>query len=123
MRAAAGRTRKYFLEDTQTGSATLHGHPLSSPSRTLPPRLRTRPSSSGHPRIYVSSKKNRGYNCYTNQSSGEWKRTELKVDAVAWRVSWSLSGNALAVSTGDNRVSLWKERLSGGWECVKTIEE
>jgi protein transport protein SEC13 len=68
-------------------------------------------------------KQDRGYNCYTNQSLGEWKRTELKVDAVAWRVSWSLSGNALAVSTGDNRVSLWKERLSGGWECVKTIEE
>lgn len=54
---------------------------------------------------------------------GEWKRTKLDVDAAAWRVSWSLSGNALAVSTGDNRVSLWKERLSGGWECVKTIEE
>ncbi|KAE8850553.1 hypothetical protein PTNB85_00969 [Pyrenophora teres f. teres] len=54
---------------------------------------------------------------------GEWKRTKLDVDAAAWRVSWSLSGNVLAVSTGDNRVSLWKERLSGGWECVKTIEE
>jgi len=45
------------------------------------------------------------------------------VEAVAWRVSWSLSGNVLAVSTGDNRVSLWKEKLSGGWECVKTMEE
>jgi protein transport protein SEC13 len=55
--------------------------------------------------------------------AGEWKSTVLNVDAVAWRVSWSLSGNVLAVSTGDNRVSLWKERLSGGWECVKTIEE
>jgi protein transport protein SEC13 len=42
---------------------------------------------------------------------------------VVWRVSWSLSGNVLAVSTGDNRVSLWKERLIGGWEVVKTIEE
>lgn len=52
-----------------------------------------------------------------------WKSTLLNVDAVAWRVSWSLSGNVLAVSTGDNRVSLWKEKLSGGWECVKTIEE
>jgi len=34
-----------------------------------------------------------------------------------------MSGNVLAVSTGDNRVSLWKERLSGEWENVKTIEE
>lgn len=55
--------------------------------------------------------------------TGDWKSTVLNVDAVAWRVSWSLSGNVLAVSTGDNRVSLWKERLSGGWECVKTIDE
>jgi len=60
---------------------------------------------------------------WTSSDLREWKRTQLDVDAAAWRVSWSLSGNALAVSTGDNRVSLWKERLSGGWECVKTIEE
>ncbi|KAF2804876.1 WD40 repeat-like protein [Mytilinidion resinicola] len=58
-----------------------------------------------------------------NPDLREWKSTVLNVEAVAWRVSWSLSGNVLAVSTGDNRVSLWKERLSGGWECVKTIEE
>jgi protein transport protein SEC13 len=44
-------------------------------------------------------------------------------EAVAWRVSWSLSGNVLAVSTGDNRVSLWKEKLSGGWDCTKTVED
>ncbi|KAF2495819.1 COPII component protein [Lophium mytilinum] len=59
----------------------------------------------------------------SNPDLREWKSTVLNVEAVAWRVSWSLSGNVLAVSTGDNRVSLWKERLSGGWECVKTIEE
>lgn len=54
----------------------------------------------------------------------EWTATTLPIfDDVAWRVSWSLSGNVLAVSTGDNKVSLWKERLSGGWENVKTIDE
>jgi hypothetical protein len=54
----------------------------------------------------------------------DWTSVTLPTfDAVAWRVSWSLSGNVLAVSTGDNRVSLWKEKLSGGWECIKTIEE
>lgn len=42
---------------------------------------------------------------------------------MAWRASWSLSGNVLAVSTGDNKVSLWKEKLTGGWENIKTIEE
>lgn len=53
----------------------------------------------------------------------EWTSTVLNFDAVVWRVSWSLSGNVLAVSGGDNRVSLWKENLRGEWECVKWIEE
>ena len=53
----------------------------------------------------------------------EWKSTVLNFDAVLWRVSWSLSGNVLAVSGGDNKVSLWKENLKGEWECVKWIEE
>ncbi|MCJ1407638.1 GTPase-activating protein S13 [Ptychographa xylographoides] len=53
----------------------------------------------------------------------EWKCTTLEFEAVTWRVSWSLSGNVLAVSGGDNKVSLWKENLSGEWDCVKWIEE
>ncbi|KAK4986316.1 GTPase-activating protein S13 [Elasticomyces elasticus] len=52
-----------------------------------------------------------------------WNSTVLNFDAVCWRVSWSLSGNVLAVSGGDNKVTLWKENLKGQWECVKTIEE
>ncbi|MCJ1356331.1 MAG: GTPase-activating protein S13 [Icmadophila ericetorum] len=53
----------------------------------------------------------------------EWKSTILTFEAVLWRVSWSLSGNVLAVSGGDNKVSLWKENLKGEWDCVKWIEE
>lgn len=53
-----------------------------------------------------------------------WKCQTLHFEAVCWRVSWSLSGNVLAVSGGDNRVTLWKEKIrDGSWECVKTIEE
>lgn len=44
-------------------------------------------------------------------------------DAVLWRVSWSLSGNVLAVSGSDGKVTLWKENLKGVWECVKEITE
>ncbi|KAI9782972.1 MAG: GTPase-activating protein S13 [Geoglossum umbratile] len=55
---------------------------------------------------------------------GGWKSTLLPpFEAVVWRVSWSLSGNVLAVSGGDNKVSLWKENLKGEWDVVKTIEE
>ncbi|KAI9814489.1 MAG: GTPase-activating protein S13 [Thelocarpon impressellum] len=53
----------------------------------------------------------------------DWTAAVLPFDAVVWRVSWSLSGNVLAVSGGDNKVSLWKETLKGEWECVKSIEE
>ena len=53
----------------------------------------------------------------------KWKSIVLNFEAVVWRVSWSLSGNVLAVSGGDNKVSLWKENLKGEWDCVKTIEE
>lgn len=37
---------------------------------------------------------------------------------VVWRVSWSTSGSILAVSSGDNKVTLWKEGLEGGFEMV-----
>ncbi|EFQ98873.1 hypothetical protein MGYG_01888 [Nannizzia gypsea CBS 118893] len=53
----------------------------------------------------------------------EWTSEKLEFDTVVWRVSWSLSGNILAVSGGDNKVSLWKEDLKGKWEKVKDIEE
>lgn len=48
---------------------------------------------------------------------------ELEFDTVLWRVSWSLSGNILAVSGGDNKVTLWKENLSGKWEMVREVTE
>ncbi|EZF22197.1 protein transporter SEC13 [Trichophyton rubrum D6] len=56
-------------------------------------------------------------------NSQEWTSEKLEFDTVVWRVSWSLSGNILAVSGGDNKVSLWKEDLKGKWEKVKDIEE
>ena len=42
--------------------------------------------------------------------------------APVWRVSWSLTGNILAVSDGNNKVTLWKEEVDGEWQQVTTIE-
>jgi protein transport protein SEC13 len=56
-------------------------------------------------------------------AAGQWESKVLSFDAAVWRVSWSLSGNVLAVSGADDKVTLWKENLRGEWECVKTIEE
>ncbi|KAI4222454.1 MAG: hypothetical protein L6R36_006138 [Xanthoria steineri] len=75
----------------------------------------------------ASASQDKTVRIWTSSSSdpqgAEWKSTVLHFDAVLWRVSWSLSGNVLAVSGGDNKVSLWKENLKGEWDCVKTIEE
>lgn len=60
-----------------------------------------------------------------NAPGQPWKKQLLKnepfPDAV-WRVSWSLSGGILAVSSGDNKVTLWREGLKGDWENVHQIE-
>ena len=59
----------------------------------------------------------------TQGSEGEWKATTLEFESVVWRVSWSLSGNVLAVSQGDNKVGLWRESVKGEWEKVREIDE
>ncbi|KAJ2077636.1 GTPase-activating protein S13 [Coemansia sp. RSA 988] len=58
--------------------------------------------------------------------SVEWTRRALSLTPfpdVVWRVSWSMSGNVLAVSCGDNRITLWKENLKGEWESISEINE
>lgn len=55
--------------------------------------------------------------------STQWQCKVLSFESAVWRVSWSLSGNVLAVSSSDNKVTLWKETIRGEWDCVKTIEE
>lgn len=51
------------------------------------------------------------------------KKTLPKFPDVVWRVSWSVTGNILAVSGGDNKVTLWKETLDGDWNCISTLDE
>lgn len=50
-----------------------------------------------------------------------WASKVLSFDEAVWRVNWSLSGNVLAVSTANNKITMWKENLKGEWECVKTM--
>lgn len=77
-------------------------------------------------RSYIASaSQDKTVRIWTSDASNpnEWTSQQLEFDAVIWRVSWSLSGNILAVSGGDNKVSLWKENLKGEWEKVKDVEE
>lgn len=44
-------------------------------------------------------------------------------DDVVWHVSWSITGNILAVAGGDNKVNLWKETLEGQWVCISDVNK
>jgi len=56
-----------------------------------------------------------------NNKNWEKKKLELKFDEIIWRLSWSLTGNILAVTSGDKRVTLWKETREKDWICLSTI--
>jgi len=51
------------------------------------------------------------------------KTIKPKGSEVVWRVSWSITGNILAVSGGDNKVNLWKESLEGEWKPIYSMDE
>lgn len=56
---------------------------------------------------------------WTSNDYTSWTPTILNVfDDVIWNVSWSLTGGILAVSCGDNEVSLWRENTEGQWTCI-----
>ena len=44
-------------------------------------------------------------------------------DAPVWRVSWSVTGHMLAMSSGDSDVTLWKAGLDGTWTQMSTVED
>ena len=51
---------------------------------------------------------------------GEWVGKAVnQFAAPVWSVSWSLTGNILAVSSGDHSVTLWKETLENEWMYVR----
>lgn len=59
-------------------------------------------------------------------SEGAWTKKLLKPDAfpdVVWRVSWSMGGNVLAVSCGDNQITLWKENIEGVFCQIGNVNE
>lgn len=54
----------------------------------------------------------------------EWKPTLLNTfESPVWRVSWSATGHMLAVSCGDDDVSLWKLGIDGVWRQMEHYEE
>ncbi|KYQ93599.1 WD40 repeat-containing protein [Tieghemostelium lacteum] len=58
-----------------------------------------------------------------DDQNSQWVASKLpEFDDSVWRVSWSVIGNILAVSSGDNNVSLWKESIDNNWELISKVE-
>lgn len=54
----------------------------------------------------------------------EWKPTLLSTfDAPVWKVSWSVTGHMLAVSSGDSDVTIWKAGLDETWTKMSTVDD
>lgn len=61
---------------------------------------------------------------WTSNDYLSWTPNILNVfDDVIWNVSWSLTGGILAVSGGDNKVSLWRENSEGQWACISELNK
>lgn len=104
----------YVLEDTLEGHSDWVRDVAWSPSFLL--------------RSFIASvSQDRTCIIWTQENKkGPWKKTLLQQDKfpdVLWRASWSLSGNILAISGGDNKITLWKEKLTGTWESAGEVQQ
>ncbi|CCC71380.1 hypothetical protein NCAS_0H00700 [Naumovozyma castellii] len=107
-------SQTYLLEDTLQGHSDWVRDVAWSPSVLL--------------RSYIASvSQDKTCIIWTQENNdSSWKKTELQKERfpdVLWRASWSLSGNILALSGGDNKVTLWKENLEGNWEPAGEVEQ
>jgi protein transport protein SEC13 len=82
------------------------------------------PTSGLPSNIIASCSEDRSVHIWSDSGDdGTWKSTLLKVfDSPVWRVSWSVTGNVLAVSCGDNMVTLWKQDTDSSWVQLSSIE-
>lgn len=52
----------------------------------------------------------------------EWESKVLnEFSDIVWHVSWSIMGNMLAVSWGENKVGLWKEDMNGEFRPISEV--
>ncbi|XP_001599879.1 protein SEC13 homolog [Nasonia vitripennis] len=79
----------------------------------------------GPPRAALAScSQDRRVIVWTSTDYASWTPNILNVfDDVVWNVSWSLTGGILAVSGGDNQVSLWRENTEGQWICISELNK
>jgi len=82
--------------------------------------------SIGLPKWYIAScSQDKKVIIWTNNEGPNGHEWESKVlsdfNDIVWHVSWSVMGNILAVSCGENRVSLWKEDMNGDFRMISDV--
>lgn len=82
--------------------------------------------SIGLPKWYIAScSQDKKVIIWTNNDGPNGNEWESKVlhdfHDIVWHVSWSVMGNILAVSSGENKVSLWKEDMNGDFRCISDM--
>ena len=74
--------------------------------------------------VFASCSQDRTVLIWT-RSGSEWTSKPLSKEPFAdslWRVSWSIAGALLAVTSGDNQITLWREDGAGSWELTGTLD-
>ena len=77
--------------------------------------------STGLPHNLVAScSEDKTVSIWTQSAPGApWAAEPLATfESPVWRVSWSVTGLVLAVSSGDHKVTLWKQGVDGKWEEI-----
>ena len=81
-------------------------------------------ASCSEDRTVIIWKQGSGNGGYEGEDGKKWTPTLLHTfDDPVWRISWSITGQILAVSSGDSNVTLWKEGLDGVWSQVSKVED
>jgi len=81
------------------------------------------PSTGLNRDIIASCDHNGEVRVWTKQAGVEWESTILRQFSFPlWDVSWSVTGNVLSVSGGDNNVSLWRQLPDGTWKCISDAD-
>jgi protein transport protein SEC13 len=81
------------------------------------------PSSSLPYSMFASCSEDRSVYIWRQTEHG-WEPSLLHAfDAPVWRLSWSVTGNVLAVSTGDHKVTLWKQSVDESWVQISALED
>jgi protein transport protein SEC13 len=74
--------------------------------------------------IVASCSEDRSVCIWKENETGAWEFSVIKTfEAPVWRVSWSVTGNVLAVSSGDHQVTLYKQAVDGNWVQMSSASE